>query len=106
LTDQKPKKRFRVAIRGEKLLFDLDGEHQLFGMEAICFVTAVDKLMAGKSALATLLQAPAVKERLVDGGQCRANYDLLEVAEVSRFEYFRRKRSEKLEFYLMEAETP
>jgi hypothetical protein len=98
-------KRFRVAIKGENLLFNLDGDHQLFCMEATCFVVAPDPQQAGKTALARLMLAPALKERLVDEGQRRATYTLYEVTELSRFEYFRRRSSEKIDYHPMETET-
>ena len=98
-------KRFCVEIKAENLLFNLDGEHQLFGMEATCFVMAEDEQLAGKTALARLLLAPALKERLVDEGQCRASYETHTITELSWFEYFRKKRAEKVEFQLAEAES-
>lgn len=97
-------KRFRVEIIGDNLLFNLDGDHRLFSLEATCFVVAPDAQLAGKTALARLLLAPALKERLVDAGQRRASYILQEVRELSRFAYFRGKRAEKLEFRPMEGE--
>jgi hypothetical protein len=99
-------KRFCVQVKGENLLFNLDGEHQLFGMEATCFVMAEDEQLAGKTALAKLMLAPTLKERLVDEGQCRASYVTQSITELSWFEYFRKKRSEKVEFQLVEVETP
>lgn len=99
-------KRFCVEIRGENLLFDLDGEHQLFGMEATCFVLAEDEQLAGKTALARLMLAPALKERLVDEGQRRASYTTHSITEMTWLEYFRHKRSEKIEFQPVESETP
>jgi len=99
-------KRFCVEIQAENLLFNLDGEHQLFGMEATCFVMAEDEQLAGKTALARLMLAPALKERLVDEGQCRANYTMHSITEVTWLEYFRKKRSEKIEFQPVEGEAP
>lgn len=97
-------KRFRIDIKGENLLFNLDGEHRLFSLEATCFVLAPNEQLAGKTALARLLMAPALKERLVDEGQRRASYVLQEIRELSRLAYFRHRRTEKLEFQPMEGD--
>jgi len=99
-------KRFCVEIKGENLLFNLDGEHQMFGMEATCFVMAEDEQLAGKTALAKLLQAPTLRERLVDEGQRRASYAAHTITELSWFAYLRKKRSGKIDFQLVEAEAP
>ena len=98
-------KRFCVQITGENLLFNLDGEQQLFGMEATCFVMAEDEQLAGKTALAKLMLTPTLKDRLVDEGQRRASYETHTITELSWFEYFRKKRSEYIEFQRVEIET-
>jgi hypothetical protein len=96
-------KRFCVEIKGHNLLFNIDGDHQLFSMDAISFVRAPDSQVAGKTALARLMLAPAVKERLVDEGQRQASYALHNVTELGWFEFFCKKRTERLEFQVMDA---
>jgi len=95
-------KRYRISIRGNNLLLNIDGEHHRCGFTTTRYVRAADETLARKTALIEVRQNPALKERLFDAGRIIPQICVEAISEIGRFAFWQKRHANSFDFFIEE----
>jgi len=95
-------KRFRIELRGENFLLNLDGEPRKFGFHLSRYLRAVDAAMAQKTAAIQVRQIPALKQGVCNNSEDPPRISLQQIREVNPLVFAFRHKSQRFELRVEE----
>lgn len=81
-------KKYKLLVRGENFLMNVDGEDQKLGFYATAFVEALDEEAAEQKALDLLRSDQKLKQGAMNGGSDVPQLFVEEIQELASFEGF------------------
>ena len=97
-------KRFRIDLRGENFLLNLDGEPRKFGFTLSRYLRAADEETAEKTAAIMARQLPALQHGLCNDSEDPPRINMQQIREVNPLLFSLRHK--KIRFELLAEEEP
>ena len=95
-------KRFKIELRGENFLLNLDGEPRKFGFHLSRYLRAVDEAMAEKTAAIQVRQIPVLKQGVGNNSEDPPRICLHLIREVNPLFYALRQKQQSFELLVEE----